>query len=652
MSLLHKKAAGATVPAKLYVDDVFSTYLYTGTSAANTITNGIDLAGEGGMVWIKGRDVARDHYLFDTERPIGGGVEGLRPNSTIAAFAAISNLSSFNSDGFSLGINSQTNFAGSTFASWTFRKAPKFFDVVTYTGDGHNGRTVAHSLDAVPGMMIVKSLFMTGSGGPANWSVYHQGVSPAKSLNLNLTNAAATNNGLFGTPTSTDFVVHQPGGGDTLNALGDEYVAYLFAHDTDADGLIQCGSYAGTSSDLSVNLGWEPQYVLIKSSTATEGWHVMDTMRGITSGGNDPYFLANTSNAEVTSINLLSVTPTGFELRPVFNPAVNSSGNTYIYMAIRRPNKPPTVGAEVYNAIARTGTNAAATITGLGFTPDASIHRSRTGAEETYWRARTTGAGEANRSNRAVAATVSSVFGFRSFDMDGFTVAGDTSWNDANGSTLPYINHFFKRAPGFFDVVAYTGTGVAHTEAHSLGVVPEMMILKNRLRVSIHSFWPTYVANAGTGYLRLNEANAYDSFTGFYTSSAFTDSTVTITGGGYASNFAGDSYIAYLFATLDGISKVGSYTGNGSSQTIDCGFAAGARFALIKRTDSTGDWYIWDTTRGIVAGNDPHLSLNTTAAEVTGDDSIDPDNSGFIVNQVAATNINVTSATYIFLSIA
>jgi hypothetical protein len=73
---------------------------------------------------------------------------------------------------------------------------------------------------------------------------------------------------------------------------------------------------------------------------------------------------------------------------------------------------------------------------------------------------------------------------------------------------------------------------------------------------------------------------------------------------------------------------------------------------MIKRTDSTGDWYVWDSARGIVAGNDPHLSLNTTAAEVTTDDSVDTDNSGFIVNQLAATNVNVTSATYIFLAIA
>jgi hypothetical protein len=67
---------------------------------------------------------------------------------------------------------------------------------------------------------------------------------------------------------------------------------------------------------------------------------------------------------------------------------------------------------------------------------------------------------------------------------------------------------------------------------------------------------------------------------------------------------------------------------------------------------SSSDWYVWDTARGIVSANDPRLSLNSTAAEVTTDDSIDPDSSGFIVNQVAATNINVSGGSYIFLAIA
>ena len=108
----------------------------------------------------------------------------------------------------------------------------------------------------------------------------------------------------------------------------------------------------------------------------------------------------------------------------------------------------------------------------------------------------------------------------------------------------------------------------------------------------------------------------------------------------------------YLFATKPGISKVGSYTGNGTSQTINAGLSASAKFILIKRTDSTGDWYVWDSTRGIAAGNDPHLSLNTTAAEVTTDDSIDTNAAGFVVNQDAATNINVNAATYIYLALS
>jgi hypothetical protein len=120
------------------------------------------------------------------------------------------------------------------------------------------------------------------------------------------------------------------------------------------------------------------------------------------------------------------------------------------------------------------------------------------------------------------------------------------------------------------------------------------------------------------------------------------------------SGSGGDNIVAYLFATCAGVSKVGSYTGNGSNQTIACGFTAGSRFVMVRRTDVGigGDWYVWDSARGIIAGNDPHLSLNTTAAEVTTDDSVDTDNSGFIVNQLAATNVNVTSATYIFLAIA
>ena len=89
-------------------------------------------------------------------------------------------------------------------------------------------------------------------------------------------------------------------------------------------------------------------------------------------------------------------------------------------------------------------------------------------------------------------------------------------------------------------------------------------------------------------------------------------------------NSSSDNFITYLFASCPGVSKVGSYTGTGTTLSIDCGFTAGARFVMIKRTDSTGDWYVWDTARGIISGDDPYLLLNSTAAEVTNTDYIDP----------------------------
>jgi hypothetical protein len=216
-------------------------------------------------------------------------------------------------------------------------------------------------------------------------------------------------------------------------------------------------------------------------------------------------------------------------------------------------------------------------------------------------------------------------------------------------SGSPIITWNFQRAPGFFDEVCYTGTGVAgRTVSHNLGSVPSCIIVKRR---SATGDWAIYHSDLGnTKYVQFSILAAGTSSTYWNdtspTSTDFTLGTITDV------NASGSTYVAYLFATCAGVSKVGTYTGNGSSQTIACGFTAGSRFVMIKRTNTTGDWYVWDSVRGMVAGNDPHLSLNTNAAEVTTDDSVDTDNSGFIVNQDAATNINVTSSTYIFLAIA
>jgi len=117
-------------------------------------------------------------------------------------------------------------------------------------------------------------------------------------------------------------------------------------------------------------------------------------------------------------------------------------------------------------------------------------------------------------------------------------------------------------------------------------------------------------------------------------------------------NASGETYLNYLFATCAGVSKVGSYTGTGTTLQIDCGFTAGARFVLIKRTNTTGDWYVWDSARGIIAGNDPYLLLNSTAAEVTSTDYIDTYSAGFEISSTAPAAINASGGTFVFLAIA
>jgi hypothetical protein len=220
-----------------------------------------------------------------------------------------------------------------------------------------------------------------------------------------------------------------------------------------------------------------------------------------------------------------------------------------------------------------------------------------------------------------------------------------------NASSSTYINWDFRRAPGFFDVVCYTGTGVARTVNHNLGVVPELIIVKPR---SLSFGWATYAAPISiANYLVLNtnDASAADPGNVLWNNTAPT-STVFSVGTNATVNSSGNTYVAYLFATCPGVSKVGSYTGTGTTLQVNCGFTGGARFVLIKRTDSTGDWYVWDSARGIVSGNDPYLLLNSTAAEVTNTDYVDTYSAGFEISSTAPAAINANGGTFIFLAIA
>jgi hypothetical protein len=643
--MLDRMLLASASDEKLFVEEVFQTHLYTGNGSTQTITNGIDLAGKGGMVWCKSRsspESFKDHVITDTAR---GATVALIPNNSAGNNIAgyISALNQFNSNGFSLNgtptppssgyPGTWSNQNGQSYASWTFRKAPKFFDVVTYTGNGVAGRQIAHNLGVAPGMIIVKQ-----TNGTEDWRVYHRSTGNGQTLTLNTTAAAgATSIWNSTSPTSTNFTV---GASPAANGNGDTYVAYLFAHDPSADGIIQCGSFTtdGSGNVGTVNLGWEPQWVLFKRADGTGSWITLDNMRGFNQTGQNALY-PNTSDAEyAVSGNFCFPTATGF----------SGTGNFFgmnanmVYIAIRRgPMKTPTLGTSVFAPVSATPSSGSQVVT-TNFPVDFFISAWRNAVLYKYSGSRLT-APFTLQTNATSAET--------NWGSYAPTYASNTSFVDNNVSpSAPWVWWNFRRAPGFFDVVCYTGTGVARTVNHNLGVAPELMIVKSRSTAA--RAWMTYTTATGaTQYLMVQSTNASATGSFVWNDTAPTSSNFTV-GAGVDTNESGSTFVAYLFASCPGVSKVGSYTGNGSSQTINCAFTTGARFVLIKRTDSTGDWYVWDSARGIVAGNDPYLALNTTAAEVTTNDSVDTDNTGFIVNQVAASNVNVNAATYIFLAIA
>jgi hypothetical protein len=310
--------------------------------------------------------------------------------------------------------------------------------------------------------------------------------------------------------------------------------------------------------------------------------------------------------------------------------------------------KVPTDATKVFAPLTRTGTGATATVTGVGFAPDLAWIKDRAANFSTSWD-RLRGATLLLRQT-GTSAEETFTDALTGFDaMDGVRLGTDNTAQYINANTASYINWFFKRAPSFFDEVCYTGTGSLRTLTHNLAAVPELIIVKRR---SASNSWYVYNSTIGAAnVLALNSTIESTADNAAWNSTSPTSTVFTVNTES-AVNFSGSTYVAYLFATCAGVSKVGTYTGNGSSQTINCGFTGGARFVLIKRTDSTGDWMVSDSARGIVSGNDPYLELNNTNAEVTGEDWLDTDSTGFVVNEVSGSNANTNGATYIFLAIA
>lgn len=649
-------ATSGTGSDELYVDDVFSTTIYTGTGSALTITNNIDLDNEGGLVWFKRRNGGHEHGLYDTARGTG---KRLSTNNTSAEETDSNGLSVFRDTGFTVVSADDCNGNSDTYASWAFRKAEKFFDIVTYTGDGSSSNSIAHNLGGMPGFIVIKRTDST-----SDWhciiryeDTNYMGGGAANSFALN--NTAIVNNGVSPSNrgiTTTHFDAAKTYGGvgsfdvSKTNVNNATYVAYLWAHN-DSDGeygsggdqdIIKCGGVATDGSGAAtVTLGFEPQWVLLKNTAAVENWQITDAVRGMPVGAADFLLLPNSSNAESTYDDI-DPNGTGFNLK-----GLNAS-QVYSYVAIRRPMKVPEVGTTVFMPSAyRSGTRpSAATVTTAGFSPDLYATQGITGVYNVFFD-KVRGVGKRLRSDGNNTELTDATNWLRSFDATGVTLGADTGAAIVNYNNFSYRDLFFRRAAGFFDIQAWAGDNAAPRNiSHSLGVAPELIILKNRSASGGGANWVVGVASLGNDEGALNNDNG---FAGYNNITTYSTTTFTLLNGAEEINKSGNNYIAYLFATADGVSKVGTYTGNGSSLTIDCGFSNGARFVMTKRTDAAGHWNVFDTARTF----DERLEWDTAAAEINGD-WLDADNSGFVAKYVAnnTQDSNISGADYMFLAIA
>jgi len=635
----------------LNVEDVFSTYLYRGNGSQNlAVVNGIDLAGEGGMVWYRKRNGAENNSIEDTVRGLDNVI--YTDSANAQADPGAYGLQAFNSDGFTAGFDT----SGGKYASWTFRKAPKFFDIVTYTGNGTAGRTISHNLGTTVGSVWIKK-----TNSSAFWMVYHRGMHSstpqnyhlALNYNFSINDLGVSQQWNQTAPTSTQFTLGQD---SNVNGNGDTYVAYFFAHNNNGDGgfginadqdIIKCGSYTGngSSSGQDVNLGFEPEFVLYKCVTQTQDWRMVDGKRGVPYAGsissefNHQYLRPNLSSQENDDDDI-EFYANGFRPK-TSGQQVNGGSETYIYIAIRRgPMAIPESSSSCFHIETRGATLPNPPAFDTSFDVDFA------------WRGVPGGAFVTSRSISGVAGQAT---GYMELSSSGFRTTSGTyaldwskGWFDNSGVTTSDYGYMWGRAPGFFDMTAYKGNNTARTVPHNLGVVPEMIWIK---KYNASGDWFVYHSglSSNSHMIVVNSEDAQQNEgTKFWNSTTPTSSVFSI-GNHSHPNANNDLYLALLWATLPGVSKVGSFTGNGSSQNIDCGFSNGSKLVIIKSSSASGPWHLWDTARGIVAGNDTSFQLNNNSG-LTGD-AIDPLSSGFTVNSTG----NITNdggRDYIFYAIA
>jgi len=625
----------------------FNVVLYTGNGTSQSIT-GVGFKPD--WIWIKERTSTSNNVTFDSTR----GIYEQLYITTDAQSNNTATVSSFDSDGFSVGNGLAVNENAQNYVAWCWKanggttvsngdgattstvqaNVRGGFSIIKYTGTGSN-TSVGHDLGTTPEMIFAKNLDDT-----TNWNSWTPVSTTDSFISLNLNNALATTSGTSGwssgAPTSS--VVNLDGSSWT-NQAGSEIIMYAFASKT---GFSKFGSYTGNGSTTgpAVTTGFEPAFLLVKRTDSSDNWIILDNKRS-TSNPRINALFPNLNSAELTSGFDTDFLTNGFQIKTTDN-SMNNNGGTYIYMAFAATPSTPTL-ADSFNISLWTGNGSSQSISGLGFSPNWvwGKERSNTSSNELLDTIR--GATNFIMSNNTAGQSASAQ-GLQSFDSDGFSVGNDGAWNQNSetyvgwswkANPLPTINTdgdiqstvSVNQAAGF-SIVQWTGSGgsSAQTVGHGLSAAPELILVKKTSGTQDWYVFSVY-ANSGTDpanyFLKLNSSDAETLNTGS-PPSIFAGTAPTATVFSVGSTLQESStYIAYCFHSVSGFSKIGSYTGVSSGVTITTGFRPS--FMFIKSSSNVENWAILDTARGDQKALNPNLSnaesdsaLNTFTVSDTG----------------------------------
>ena len=321
--------------------DYFNTKLYSGNGSTQSISS---VGFQPDWVWIKRRNSANEHRLTDAVR---GATKEMYSDSTTAETTNSNGLTSFDSDGFSLGSSSGYNSGVGTYVSWNWlasnttasntdgsitstvsANTTAGFSIIkfnTSSASANSLETIGHGLNAVPKMIILKPYTVTDK-----WFTYHVGIGNAKYIQLESTNAATSQSDTFGStdPTSSVFSIHTQFWGSNSNDI----IGYCFA---EKKGYSKFGSYVGngSSSGSYIHLGFKPALIITKRTDGISHWLMMDNKRD-TFNVAKTLVVANESDSESDwgtgrNIDFLS---NGFKARST-STGLNISGSSYIFMA-------------------------------------------------------------------------------------------------------------------------------------------------------------------------------------------------------------------------------------------------------------------------------------------------------------------------------